>query len=136
MTEAKDIYHAVSCTTWAQHLASGGGGWDAGTLASEGFVHLSSREQLAESLRRHTDPSDELWVFQLDAQSAGAALRWDESRDGALFPHLYRAIEAGDVLCSWKVAATEAADGARTLPDFELQQAPITGMPADNDEQG
>lgn len=58
----------------------------------DGFVHLSTREQLAGTLAKHFADETELAIVALDVAAMGDALRWEESRGGALFPHLYGAI--------------------------------------------
>ncbi|HUR27821.1 MAG TPA: MqnA/MqnD/SBP family protein [Planctomycetota bacterium] len=68
------------------------------SLASEGFVHLSFEEQLRGTLEAHFDPREELVLLELDPERAGSALRYELSRDGALFPHLFRELRPGDVL--------------------------------------
>jgi len=63
----------------------------------DGFVHLSTREQLAGTLAKHFAEEDELTILALDVAAMGDALRWEPSRGGALFPHLYGAILASMV---------------------------------------
>ncbi len=63
----------------------------------DGFVHLSTKQQLAGTLAKHFDGEDELSILALDVAAMGDALRWEESRGGALFPHLYGAIVASMV---------------------------------------
>lgn len=58
----------------------------------DGFVHLSTREQLAGTLAKHFAGESELSILALDVTEMGDALRWEESRGGELFPHLYGAI--------------------------------------------
>lgn len=58
----------------------------------DGFVHLSTREQLAGTLAKHFPGEEELTILALEVAAMGDALRWEESRGGALFPHLYGAI--------------------------------------------
>lgn len=56
---------------------------------ADGFIHLSSAAQVVETARRHFAGQDGLVLVEVDAQSLGATLRWEPSRGGALFPHLY-----------------------------------------------
>ena len=58
----------------------------------DGFVHLSTLEQLAGTVEKHFADEHELSILALDVAEMGDALRWEESRGGALFPHLYGAI--------------------------------------------
>ena len=63
----------------------------------DGFVHLSTTEQVAETVERHFAGVEGLWLLTLDADGLGSALRWETSRGGALFPHLYGPLRLADV---------------------------------------
>jgi uncharacterized protein (DUF952 family) len=56
---------------------------------ADGFIHLSTAEQLAGTVDRHFAGRDGLWIAAVDLAALGDAVRWEESRGGALFPHLY-----------------------------------------------
>jgi uncharacterized protein (DUF952 family) len=56
---------------------------------ADGFIHLSSADQLAETARRHYRNRADLLLAAVDLAALGAAVRWEPSRGGALFPHLY-----------------------------------------------
>ncbi|MFT5222895.1 MAG: hypothetical protein ACI867_001205 [Glaciecola sp.] len=64
---------------------------------ADGFIHFSTPEQVEQTITRHFAGVDELWVLTVDAGSLGAQLRWEPSRGGALFPHLYGPLLLGDV---------------------------------------
>ena len=55
----------------------------------DGFIHLSTDEQLTETVDRHYAGQDGLHVVAVDLGAYAASLRWEASRGGALFPHLY-----------------------------------------------
>ncbi|MCB9740593.1 MAG: DUF952 domain-containing protein [Deltaproteobacteria bacterium] len=55
----------------------------------DGFIHLSLPEQVEGTLQRHFADRHDLWLVSFDADTLGDALRWEPSRGGALFPHLY-----------------------------------------------
>ena len=55
----------------------------------DGFIHLSTNDQLAETRRRHFAGQRDLVLVELDPRDLGAKLRWEPSRGGELFPHLY-----------------------------------------------
>lgn len=76
----------------------------------DGFIHLSTPEQMPETAARYFAGAPGVIAVTLDADALGAALRWEPSRGGALFPHLYRALTLHDV-----VTAMPLAPGA-TLP--------------------
>jgi uncharacterized protein (DUF952 family) len=55
----------------------------------DGFIHFSSAEQVAETAAKHFAGQSDLVLVRVDAGALGAALKWEPSRGGALFPHLY-----------------------------------------------
>lgn len=55
----------------------------------DGYIHMSSAEQLAETARRHYRGRSDLVLVEVDLEALGPALKWEASRGGALFPHLY-----------------------------------------------
>ncbi len=65
---------------------------------ADGFVHFSTAEQAAETAAKHFAGETDLVLLALESEALGEALKWEPSRGGALFPHLYRALEIGDVL--------------------------------------
>ena len=56
---------------------------------ADGFIHFSTRAQVEETARRHFAGRDGLVLVSIEADQVGAALRWEPSRGGDLFPHLY-----------------------------------------------
>ena len=76
---------------------------------ADGYIHFSTAAQVAGTLGRHFAHERGLWLLAVDAEAAGDALRWEPSRDGALFPHLYRALGRGDVL--WARPIVDGPDG-------------------------
>lgn len=64
----------------------------------DGFIHLSTPEQVEATRARHFAGVTELVALTLDAGALGPTLRWEASRDGALFPHLYRPLALADVV--------------------------------------
>ncbi len=80
--------------------------------ARDGFIHLSAAGQVAGTLARHYAGRDDLLLVRVDAGALGEALRWEPSRGGALFPHLYGSLPMAAVV---DVAPIEdAAGGAAT----------------------
>lgn len=55
----------------------------------DGFIHLSARDQVAATAAKHFAGLSDLLVAAFDPARLGDALRWEKSRGGALFPHLY-----------------------------------------------
>lgn len=56
---------------------------------ADGYIHMSTREQAAETAARHFADQDNLVMVMIDLAPFGETLKWEESRGGALFPHLY-----------------------------------------------
>ena len=78
---------------------------------ADGYVHFSTAVQVAETLRRHFAGETGLWLLAVDADAAGDAIRWEPSRGGQLFPHLYRPLRRSDVLWSRPLADGEIPEG-------------------------
>ena len=56
---------------------------------ADGYIHMSAAEQLDETLTKHFAGQTGLVIAEIDLGGFGEALKWEESRGGALFPHLY-----------------------------------------------
>ncbi|MBY0285259.1 MAG: DUF952 domain-containing protein [Sphingomonas sp.] len=56
---------------------------------ADGYIHLSTQAQLTETVDKHFAGQHDLWVAAVDLDAMGAAVKWEASRGGALFPHLY-----------------------------------------------
>ena len=93
--------------------------WDAFRAAGEtagapvdladGFIHFSAAPQLAETAARHYAAESDLVLVACDADRLGPALKWEPSRGGALFPHLYRRLVLADVV--WDKSLPLGASG-------------------------
>ena len=82
------VYKVVSQTEWADAEREGVFGGAAIDLA-DGYIHLSSGEQVERTVALYFADRDDLVLVALEAESLGEALKWEPSRGGALFPHLY-----------------------------------------------
>jgi uncharacterized protein (DUF952 family) len=56
---------------------------------ADGFIHLSTAEQLQETIDKHFAGQNNLWLAAVDLDVLADAVRWEPSRGGQLFPHLY-----------------------------------------------
>ncbi|MFZ5962115.1 DUF952 domain-containing protein [Thalassococcus sp. BH17M4-6] len=65
---------------------------------ADGYVHLSTGDQVAVTASKYFMCEDGLKLLALDADTLGPALKWEVSRGGALFPHLYRPMRHDDVV--------------------------------------
>ncbi|HXA37468.1 MAG TPA: DUF952 domain-containing protein [Phenylobacterium sp.] len=64
---------------------------------ADGFIHFSTAAQAQETARRHFAGQADLVVLEVEADDLGEALRWEPSRGGDLFPHLYGPLAAQQV---------------------------------------
>ena len=65
---------------------------------ADGYIHFSTATQATETATKHFAGLDGLFLIAVEAEALGDALKWEVSRGGALFPHLYRKMAIGDVL--------------------------------------
>ncbi|KPQ07655.1 MAG: hypothetical protein HLUCCA12_04465 [Rhodobacteraceae bacterium HLUCCA12] len=65
---------------------------------ADGFIHFSTAAQVTETAARHFAGESDLVLVAAEADALGSALRWEPSRGGALFPHLYRPLWLDDVV--------------------------------------
>lgn len=82
---------------------------------ADGYIHFSTAAQAAETAAKHFADEDDLVLLALEADRLGDDLRWEPSRGGQLFPHLYREMRRGDVL--WVRPLPLGPDGHR-FPDL------------------
>lgn len=113
MAAALTIYRLLDAEVWRCAL-------DAGMFAGtehdlrDGFIHFSTAEQVAETAARHYAGRANLLLLGVRSAALGAALRWEPSRGGALFPHLYGTLPVSAVERVEPVALT--ADGHHVFP--------------------
>ncbi|WP_128253318.1 DUF952 domain-containing protein [Falsirhodobacter deserti] len=65
---------------------------------ADGYIHISTPAQVAETAAKHFAGERDLVLVALDDAALGPALRWEPSRGGQLFPHLYRPLTLDDVV--------------------------------------
>ncbi|MBV0891947.1 DUF952 domain-containing protein [Paracoccus sp. Z118] len=90
------IYKVLRAAEWAT-LRERGETAGAPVDVQDGFVHFSTAAQLPETLRRHFAGQDGLQLLACDAALLGPVLKWEPSRGGDMFPHLYRPLRMGDI---------------------------------------
>ena len=74
-----------------------------------GIIHFSGASQVAETARRHFGGEKDLVLLAVEETKFGTELKWEPSRGGQLFPHLYRPLELAEVL--WSEALPLGDDG-------------------------
>lgn len=91
------IFKILGEAEWREALAKGG--YDGAPVdLADGFIHFSTAGQAAETAARHFKGRADLLLAAFDADALGEKLRWEPSRGGALFPHLYRSLRTDEVL--------------------------------------
>lgn len=90
------IFKVFRAPEWADLVENGSTPGSPADFA-DGFVHFSTAEQLPETIRRHFKGETGLILAAMLASRGGSWLRWEASRNGELFPHLYRDFEMEDV---------------------------------------
>lgn len=91
------IYKIFRAGEWTAFQAAGKTRGAPVDLA-DGYIHFSTAAQAAETAAKHFAGAEGLWLLALDADALGEALKWEVSRGGALFPHLYREMRLGEVV--------------------------------------
>ncbi|MFO1169306.1 MAG: DUF952 domain-containing protein [Rhodoblastus sp.] len=88
------IYKIVSQSAW--RAAEAAGVFDGAPVdIADGYIHFSTAEQALETAAKHFAGQTDLLLVGFDAESFGAKLKWEPSRGGALFPHLYAPLDPG-----------------------------------------
>jgi len=91
------IYKILPRSEWEAARAAGRFQGSAVDLA-DGYIHFSTAAQAQETAARHFAGKVGLLVLEVDGDALGAALRWEPSRGGDLFPHLYGDLQVDAVL--------------------------------------
>lgn len=102
------IYKILSPEHWAQMRADGVL-TPQGVDAADGYVHFSTAAQLIETLDTHFSDHADLIVLAVASDDLGVALKWEASRGGDLFPHLYDILRIDDIRADF--AVNRARDG-------------------------
>ena len=76
---------------------------------ADGYIHFSTAAQVAETAAKHFARESDLVLVAVEADGLGADLKWEPSRGGALFPHLYRKLRRADVV--WDKSLPLGASG-------------------------
>ena len=90
------IYKIFRAAEYAEFLSKGET-LGAPVDLTDGYIHMSTRDQVEETAAKHFAGEAGLKLLGLESDDLGDALKWEPSRGGALFPHLYRPLRAGDI---------------------------------------
>jgi uncharacterized protein (DUF952 family) len=107
------IYHICRADEWRAAEAAGvyrGSSQD----VADGFIHFSTADQVRDSAAKHRAGQSGLVLLAVDPRRLDSALKWEKSRAGQLFPHLYGALALDAVV---RVADLPlGADGRHLFP--------------------
>jgi len=90
------IYKILRADEWTAFEAAGETRGAPIDLA-DGYVHISTGTQVAETVAKYFDGVEGLRILALDPKTLGDELKWEPSRGGDLFPHLYRILRMEDI---------------------------------------
>jgi uncharacterized protein (DUF952 family) len=107
-------YKIISADEWRVAVAEGlytGSEVD----LQDGYIHMSTESQLAETARRHYAGRDDLMLLTVDLSGLSDDLVWEPSRGGALFPHLYAPLRVSAVTARQRLSVSN--DGGMSLEE-------------------
>jgi uncharacterized protein (DUF952 family) len=84
--------------------------------ARDGFIHFSSATQVRDTAKRYFAGAEDLMLIAVDADALGDALKWEVSRGGDLFPHLYGDLPLAAVL--WARPLPLGIDQQHVFPEL------------------
>jgi uncharacterized protein (DUF952 family) len=115
-TAVATIYKICEQTAWR---AAESEGCFRGTADDnrDGFIHFSSAAQLPGTAAKHFAKKSGLMLVAVDAAALGSALKWELSRGGDVFPHLYGSLRLHAV--RWARPLADEVEGRRPLPELE-----------------
>ncbi|MCA8970422.1 MAG: DUF952 domain-containing protein [Planctomycetes bacterium] len=113
--QSASIYHLARGQAWRDARSTGvyEGSTDD---RRDGFLHFSTGVQIRESAARHRAGEEDLYLLRVYAADCGDALRWEASRHGDLFPHLYGSLQVSLVQQAEPLPIDEA--GAHVFPEL------------------
>jgi uncharacterized protein (DUF952 family) len=109
---AEPIFHITTAGEWRAALESGR--YTAPSLADEGFIHTSTVDQVPGTAQRYYTEVPDLVLLVIDPEAVTAAIRWEESRPGEVYPHIYGGLEPEAVVRA--VPFGPGADGSYAVP--------------------
>lgn len=110
--ESAAVYKLLTEEEW---LAAETAGHAASALdRADGYIHLSTRAQLPGTAERHFSGKGRIKLLKFDSGML-SPLRWEPSRGGDLFPHLYAPLDIARALSAWWLEPGQ--DGAPQLPE-------------------
>jgi len=83
---------------------------------ADGYIHFSAAEQVRETAAKHFAGQTNLMLLWIESDALGAKLKWEPSRGGALFPHLYDTLDIRHVTRAEPLPLGD--DGRHIFPDL------------------
>ncbi|GAA0732330.1 DUF952 domain-containing protein [Sphingomonas japonica] len=114
MTDRPATAYKVLTAEQMAALEAGGSFAGAPVDLADGYIHLSTAAQLTVTVDKHFAGQSDLHVAAIDLAALGSAVRWEESRGGQLFPHLYAALPLVAVIAYGPLERGQ--DGSVRLP--------------------
>jgi uncharacterized protein (DUF952 family) len=110
---SKTIYKICDAAAWqtAEHAGEFVG---APVDLADGYIHFSTADQVAETAAKHFAGQRDLVLVAIATDAVGAPLKWEPSRGGALFPHLYGTLPLRAV--RWTKPLPLGPDGRHVFP--------------------
>ncbi len=109
------IYKVCSASAWREAERQGAFRGSADDRR-DGFIHFSTASQVAGTVARHFAGQTGLFLIAINADMLGEALKWEPSRGGELFPHLYGDLDIGAVTKILDLRARP--DGSHDIPEL------------------
>lgn len=100
------IYKILRAVEWTEFHGNGRTAGAPVDLA-DGYIHFSTADQVPATLSKHFANESDLMLLACEAERFGPDLKWEPSRGGALFPHLYRALTLQDLSWSRPIVTTD-----------------------------
>ncbi len=109
------IYKICSASAWREAERQGAYRGSADDWR-DGFIHFSTASQVAGTVAKHFAGQAGLFLIAVDADALGEALKWEPSRGGELFPHLYGELDTGAVVEIRDLRVR--SDGSHDIPEL------------------
>jgi uncharacterized protein (DUF952 family) len=112
----RTIYKICPASAWREAERQGVYRGSADDLR-DGFIHFSGATQVAATAKKYFFGQVGLFLIAVDAEALGDALRWEVSRGGELFPHLYGELDLAAVTAVLNMPAR--SDGTHDIPELK-----------------
>ena len=106
-----------------------GGAMQAPVDEADGYVHFSTSKQVQETLAKWFKGQKGCVLVSVDSRDFGVDLKWEKSRGGDYFPHVYATVREYNISSIWPLDEFDA-DGVPLAPEFVLRQPEPDSKPA------